>query len=309
MVRMRSHVMAARTLLSALAAMVLMLSTGCARDPQDDSLSAQDVYGSYSPGHGATEVPSVATGDTGRSPFDDYFLDAEQMRVVQQARITLTTQCMEDKGLTYSADIDAVMSTIHASGLETAIWGPVDMEQAQRDGYHPRPSQTSASQNASASSARQQPGYIDALVNDENTGCDDLAYAELGYDNEWFSQIATYDAVRAAANESAVADPEAVHLIMDWSACMSRKGYEADDPRSLVKRYADGARGGTPDAQERQTAVADVECKIETSFVTGVTTVIQRHEAQAVTANQATMDTVQRLSSQIFERAQEVLAS
>lgn len=305
--------MAARTLLSALAAMVLMLSVGCARDLQDDSLSAQDVYGSPATRGGAAQAPSSAARapeSAARSPFDDYFLDAEQMRVVQQARIMLTTRCMEGKGYTYSADVDVVMGTVGASGMETAIWGPVDTEQAQRDGYHPQPPQAGAAQETSDNSpSRQQPGYIDALVNDENTGCDDLAYAELGYDNEWFSQVATYDAARTAANESAVADPEVVQLITDWSACMSRKGYEADDPRSLVSRYADGVRGGTPDAQERQTAVADAECKIETSFVAGITSVVHRYEAQAVTANQATMDTVQRLSAQIFERAQEVLAS
>lgn len=255
---------------------------------------------------------SGAAPAAARSPFDDYFLDPEQMRIVQQARIALTTQCMQDKGFEYSEAIDQTMSAVSDStaGLDSSTWGPADPEHARSYGYHPEPPAASGSQDAAASSSpEQRQGYMDALVNDENTGCDDLAYAELGYDDAWYSQIATYDTARSAANESAVADPEVVQLIADWSTCMARKGYEADDPRSLVNRYADNPQKGTPSAEERETAVADAECKVETSFVVGVTGVIQRYETQAVTDNQATMDTIKRLSSQIFERAQEVLAS
>ncbi|QHO91895.1 hypothetical protein CWT12_12100 [Actinomyces sp. 432] len=251
-----------------------------------------------------------ATTADSRSPFDDYFLDAEQLRTVEQARIQLTTQCMAGKGFEYSEDINETMSGVSDStaGLDGATWGPIDLDQARRNGYHAEPEEDSGAPGAATSSAEQQPGYIDALVNDENTGCDDLAYAELGYDDEWYSQIATYDTARATANESAVADPEAVQLFADWSACMSRKGYDADDPRSLASKYLDGSQG-TPSAEERETAVADAECKADTSFATTLTGVINRYETQAVTDNQATMDTIKRLSSQIYERAQEVLGS
>ena len=308
---------ATRALYSALVVTALTLPVvGCGQQSQDEGLSAQDVYGASSPPGGESAVtaePGSGTPTTAaRSPFDDYFLDLEQMRIVQQARIALTTQCMQDKGFEYSENIDQTMSTFSDStaGLDSSTWGPADPEHARSYGYHPEPPAASGSQDAAASSSpEQRPGYMDALVNDENTGCDDLAYAELGYDDAWYSQIATYDTARAAANESAVADPEVVQLIADWSTCMSRKGYEADDPRSLVNRYVGGPQEGTPSAEERETAVADAECKVETSFVVGVTGVIQRYETQAVTDNQATMDTIKQLSSQIFERAQEVLAS
>ncbi|WP_103063989.1 hypothetical protein [Actinomyces qiguomingii] len=311
MTRTRFLASATRALFGVLVATALVLPAGCGHNASDEGLSAQDIYGTSDPGSEPTGVAtSGATTADSRSPFDDYFLDAEQMRTVEQARIQLTTQCMKEKGFEYSEDIDEAMSTVGDStaGLDGATWGPVDVEEARRNGYHPETEEDGGSDQDAAASSQQQPGYIDALVNDENTGCEDLAYAELGYDDEWFSQIATYDTARAAANESAVADPEAVQLFADWSACMSRKGYEADDPRSLVNKYLDGSQSGNPNAEERETAVADAECKADTSFAATLTGVINRYETQAVADNQATMDTIKRLSSQILERAQEVLA-
>lgn len=311
MTRTRFLTVATRALLGALVATALVFPAGCGQEDPDKGLSAQDIYGTSDPGNEPTEVAtSGATTADSRSPFDDYFLDAEQMRTVEQARIKLTTQCMAEKGFEYSEDIDETMSTVSdsTSGLDSATWGPLDTDQARRNGYHPESEEDSGAPVPATSSAEQQPGYIDALVNDENTGCDDLAFAELGYDDEWYSQIATYDTARAAANESALSDPEAVQLIADWSACMSRKGYDADDPRSLANKYLDGSHDGTSSAEERETAVADAECKADTSFTTTLTDVIHRYERQAVTDNQATMDTIKQHSSQIFERAQEALA-
>ncbi|PLS26042.1 hypothetical protein [Bifidobacterium parmae] len=285
-------------------------------------------------------------GLTTTSPFDGYFLGNDDQRTVEQAIVMMNTACMAERGYRYEYTGGLETRTDDPEATYAPEWGPLTVDWARDYGYAPQydkmyrtaesdqpaasskattSSKTTA--NAQARSARSasgdatlkapsSPGYVQALANQDGTGCDNQTTAALGYDAEWFARIGTYDAARRNADENALRDARVTGAISEWKACMAGKGYGYDDPRDIAKHYAQsgpahGASGvaHTVTDEERAVAVADAGCKASSDLMRTVTDVTYEYEAQAVRDNQSTMDAIKRLSATILANARHQLAT
>lgn len=335
---------------TAVIAATMLLCAGCG---QSDAASAGTTAANRSDESSRTQSTNVPAGTvptdtratddglaglTTTSPFDQYFLGRDDQRTVEQAIVAMNTVCMAERGYRYEYTGGLETRTDDPEATYAPEWGPLTVDWARDYGYAPQydkmyrsseSDQTNASDQTAASSkatrsvandatlkAPSSPGYIQALANQDGTGCDNQTTAALGYDAEWFAQIGTYDTIRRNADENALRDARVTGAIGEWKACMAGKGYGYDDPRDIANHYAqsDSAHGAsgvshTVTDEERTVAVADAGCKASSDLMRTVTDVTHEYEAQAVRDNQSTMDAIKRLSATILANAQRQLAT
>lgn len=321
-------------------AATMLLCAGCGRN---DAASAGTIAANRSGESSRAQSTNVPTGTratdddhiaglTTTSPFDQYFLGRDDQRTVEQAIVAMNTACMAERGYRYEYTGGLETRTDDPEATYAPEWGPLTVDWARDYGYAPQydkmyrtaeSDQTAASSKATRSVANDatlkapsSPGYVQALANQDGTGCDNQTTAALGYDAEWFAQIGAYDTVRRNADENALRDARVTGAIGEWKACMAGKGYGYDDPRDIANHYAQsgsahGASGvsHTVTDEERTVAVADAGCKASSDLMRTVTDVTHEYEAQAVHDNQSTMDTIKRLSATILANAQHHLAA
>lgn len=263
---------------------------GCATGTQDKGLSSHDLYGEPTSSSDASP-----TAQAQRSPFDAYFLTDEQQDVVDRAIGTLAARCMKDRGFTYHP-----MPETH--DMESAAlpdgWGPGSLEEAEAlldDNHSDAP--------AGEQDDTSDPGYIQALVNPDNTGCQDLAEAEIGYDSDWFSVISTYEDARRRSVEAAMNSAETTKLIGAWSSCFQEDGHQAQAPADL---YVDAS--GQPTMPSRDIVLADARCKEHTHFAEAYSRIEADFADKEIAHDRPTMEQVKERSGRILAQAQDILA-
>ncbi|MCI1936170.1 MAG: hypothetical protein LKJ44_02625 [Bifidobacteriaceae bacterium] len=318
-----------RTLSRALSviAIIGLFCAGCGsqNDAEKSSLSAEDLYKSTAPKNQSSDNQKKDSTEQKKksfdkindemkysSPFDAYFMNADQQQVVQSATDKLTKKCMAKKGYKYQP---AAFSSSAKNSSWKTIWGPSDPEDAKLNGYTfqyeddgNNGNDAASSQSTDTASDENKPGYLHALVNQEDTGCDDISRAALGYNAQWFSQISAFEKARMNADANAINDAKVQSAMSQWSACMKKKGLSYDEPRVIVDSYRKKNNERTIDASERTTAVADAECKVSTDFMKTILTTMNAYETRSIKDNQATMDKIKEISASIFKKAQTELS-
>jgi hypothetical protein len=298
-------------LLVSLAVFSVLLS-GCGSQQNADSLSAQSVYSDKNSSavpksSNSTKKKTEKPDPSPQSPFDAYTLSDDQIKIVRAATDKRNKVCMAKKGFKYSppveGDIGSDVSTYDP------LWGPLDPDAALQNGYRAPAEKDDNTQDQpknSGSSDDSSHEYIHALINNEDTGCEDLAYKEMGYNSTWFSLIGTYDKSRRDANTSALNDSKVTGAIKKWSICVKSQGYKFEDPRIPAANYL--KESGTVSKKEKQQAFVDARCKVSSKLMDTVNATVFAYETQAVKNNQATMDKIKELSNNIFAKAQQILA-
>jgi hypothetical protein len=283
------------------AAILLAATTACADDdaPSEStqqsaagqSVDAADLYGGGDPpappsdGDNSTpsnpsSSPSIEPGGlssispyrdgNGRylGPWADYGATLESTQFTIDAIRLIEIDCMQRLGYDFEKEFDLSSSStvdITATPATTwdAEWGPFDLDHAREYGYRsvlPPVAQTESPQPRRT----HPPGFSEAL--DGAGGCEEIAsdLAHQGVETLSEEEGNSQGEFALRATQAAHASPDLRPATADWSACMAQKGFDYADP-SLPQNA--GWPGDVATQEEKETAAADVECKIETDFI------------------------------------------
>jgi hypothetical protein len=200
-------------------------------------------------------------------PWAAYSMTLDEMAFVIDAERLITVECMRRLGYDVDKEFDSG-SDETAVGVDAyrgdPQWGVIDLDRAREYGYG-SDFGIPLLRSPSAEPRREHPaGFREAL--DGEGGCAEISYDLAHRDVEGLSSedneaIGEYF---RRADEASRASPSMREAIAGWAACMEREGFDYADPAAALNA---GWPEGAASAQETETAVADVECKIEVDFI------------------------------------------
>ncbi|MFD9029304.1 hypothetical protein [Streptomyces parvulus] len=181
-------------------------------------------------------------------PIEAYLPTKAEARLISVSRDEAIKHCMAKAGFPDwkpAPDLPAV-------GGETLTdwrYGIHDLAQAKANGYHPDPT--------------SQADYDAALDADESMDADQdtLRGCASQTDEAGVSvqQSPLVDQITGSSYQLSTETAAVKNVFAQWSACMKDKGYTYSKPLDASEHFSAGVDGIS--AAEKQTAVADVECR------------------------------------------------
>lgn len=207
-------------------------------------------------------------------------------------------------------------------------WGVSLPEYARKYGYHEPPVEDflevwSASETPSSEMMEAQVGAaFMAGETDQPGGCvgrwDEEAYAGVSMTSTEMQDAVSQ--LRTQFSEESRRRDAAVTAVAKWSTCMADEGYSYAEPHDALSQFTstvgnpdgrDGIAWNTtaPTQEEIRIAVADAQCKAETSFW-DLIAVAEDEAAQTVLDSQRPLiEELQRENDRLAENAARILAS
>jgi hypothetical protein len=229
-----------------------------------------------------TVVP-VMHSNAGRLPLQEYAFVPAQVRLVDQARLTLIDRCMRQFGFRYQLTLPEQPDSGDDLGRR---YGLMDAKVAAERGYQvsqpknaKRPKLTANQKIAVFGS--EKPSNIKGITVPKG-GCLDEAIRALDARTPPGADVDLGQKMLFASFKRSQQDSRVKQVFSTWSRCMSRSGYHYSDP---LKPFADPAlhqrpRTGIPVAE------ADVRCKDSTNLI-GVWFAVESAYQQHMIAEQA----------------------
>ncbi|MGW1882100.1 hypothetical protein [Streptomyces sp. NPDC001970] len=305
-----------------LALTALTALTGCSADKDGRTRSGapdvSDVPAKGAPG--VTAIPEITTRVEKPVPVQDYLLSDAQWRQLGEAGEVLRQRCMQRFGLTY--EIATPAQNGPGQTISEYRYGILDPKYTARHGYlTPSALAQSATSGKPAAGAEQLArmskdeqlvllGTTDPKVSAADQaqatggqkvrgrtvpkgGCVGESQEKLGGTADsgiGDAQIA--NDVNLNSFAKSLEDTRVRQVFTEWSACMKAKGYAYETPiqASNDKRWSP-ERGS---AEEKATATADAECKMEKN-VTGVWYAVDvAYQNQMIQQHRTELDAVKK---------------
>jgi hypothetical protein len=322
----------------ALAVALVFAATGCTdRAPDGDQdtsrVDAQNLYQTGHPDPGekasgyategaaivlADDVPVGEDGVTVPNAYEALYAPTrEQQHVIDTAEYALVKQCMARDGFEYLDPAPTLSPPPAPSSLRfDSRLGVLDPGYAQQFGYQLDPALLEPDSNSyhdmpsreyemSYHTCREEaPSVLAAGLPDDD---------DLGDAGKVLAKI-EQDAL-AAVEEN----PEYQAAREAWSQCMAERGFDYASPQAAVERYvgfsitSDYLPGvpsslPTPSAEEKATALADIECKRSSQVYNVWRRSFWDYQAEAEAANRPALQVVRQETTVEVENAQRVLA-
>ncbi|MEV6819091.1 hypothetical protein AB0M72_10055 [Nocardiopsis dassonvillei] len=202
------------------------------------------------------------------APFDAYRYSRLDIHTIEYAQDFLIRECMRDLGMDWAPLLPPPQSHDY-DPLHRRRYGLMEMQVAERFGYHPlplAPEQAAREEvwavRANLSAPEQQAAYGSG---DGGSGCRARAEARLREDAPEVGPDAL-NAYSGRAFEASFDVPEVVEVFAEWSACMDSAGFDYAEPFDAFDDPA-WAASEHPSEREIRAAVADVRCKLETDLI------------------------------------------
>ncbi|GHG90816.1 hypothetical protein [Streptomyces lanatus] len=298
---MTPHRAASPRLLAA-ALMALLLTTGCSTGESTDA-------GPTAPKQTAPKPTAEVLGLV--LPFDAYEISHQESFTVAKARDLLMRNCMRRRGhewktLDYPAHVDDLRNRRR--------YGVIEIEVARNFGYHATPEILSAADDVTdRRKERDEHLGSDAVraAYDEKNGCGYQANDFLERDGG----SADYDRFNELSSKlltEAKKQPEVVGTLRDWQSCMRKKGFTYRTPDDAIadrRWWTEKSDTGKSDTgkSEIATAVADVQCKEQTSLVKTLYTAESRLQRQAVARERSYFDGLAAAKARNLRNARDVI--
>ncbi|EPH39368.1 hypothetical protein ABT390_20475 [Streptomyces aurantiacus] len=257
----------------AAAAVAVVALAGCAAEKGDSGRSGGAAHGS-----GVPEVDEDK--DLPELPLDRYEFSARDYEREQQAADRLAQRCMKSHGFPdfprQWREHDVGMSNrLSAVLISTTLYGSLDLDEARHLGYGLDQGALKKYEKKHERKGRLvTPDEYKALRGEDagrdvpEGGCAQAGTERVRADVKDEARLTRYIAGRRAALDKAVAkDPRMRRSLDEWADCVVDKGfkrYASPEAAFRDKAWGRGNEGDTKHTRrERDTAVADVECKRE----------------------------------------------
>ncbi len=255
-----------------------LLLSACASTTRDDAAPAPPI------GPVPTNItdPSQIT-----RPIDAFLLPADQIVVLEQAKIRTAQQCMRDAGYVTTVTADSDMAPSIRAGVEqrttaSDLYGFFSSDTAaQTTGYL-----------AGSPTGTYEVTWTGDVPGSVSDGCwKKAADASAGgvYDS---SQLTTATGLPGGGPPVPASDPTYSTAVRKWSACMSARGFGYQDPLQSIadQSWISDRRSGVASSADVATAVADLQCKRSTNLI-GVAVAVQAaYDQQYIDAHTTQLD-------------------
>lgn len=269
------------------------------------------------PPHG--EVPTIRSGKDVAAlalPLDPYSDNLAFVDLLERASDHLVQRCMQRYGLTWPRYIPAADA---ARPEHLRRWGIADPDEAARFGYLPaeliasrgqRPPTPPPISPDAESVALGRVGEFRGVVVPEG-GCFGAANRHLNGTSEG-QTMEDVGLGRRLANESyeyTLEDSQVKDLFKRWSTCMRKAGYHYDKPfdASGDKAWTRTDQELRPTSRERETAMADVACRLEINLVGNWYAIEVAYQSRALEAHRAALEKESERLRATERRARQVL--
>ncbi|MEW9550008.1 hypothetical protein [Nonomuraea sp. NPDC050783] len=198
-------------------------------------------------------------------PFDAYKTTPEQRATLGNAHNLLVMRCMRAHGVTLDPPVEDPALIAELDPGNSRRYGVVDTEAARRYGYHlarpPSPDTTAAWAAALPAPARQH-----LYGTAKQRGCLDRATAllERGARRADWPWLSEQDALTL---EQSAKEPPVTAAAGRWHTCMSQAGHDYPEPEAAIADSRWNLDERTVTEDEKQTAVADTQCKWSSGLV------------------------------------------
>ncbi|HEX4814276.1 MAG TPA: hypothetical protein VFV66_16145 [Nonomuraea sp.] len=195
-------------------------------------------------------------------PFDAYKTTPEQRAMLGNAHNLLVVRCMRRQGVTIDPPAEDPALIADVDPGNSRRYGVVDVEAARRHGYHlarpPSPDTTASWAGKLPEPAR------DRLYSSH--GCLDRASLALerGASKADWQWLSLQDSLTL---EQSAKDPSVTRAARRWQECMSRAGHSYPAPEAAIADSRWNLEKPAVTDDERQTAVADTQCKWSSGLV------------------------------------------
>ncbi|MET8826786.1 hypothetical protein ABZX40_09320 [Streptomyces sp. NPDC004610] len=209
---------------------------------------------------------------TQRLPIARYSYTADEDAAIENAQHILTQRCMRTFGIDYAPP-----------GREPTAPAPADRRyglssasEAERLGYHPDSGPLPTGPDLPEDALKVFYGNRGAEIGSggkimyegkeiPENGCFGQAMDTLAdeYDDPAGAAVARH--ISTSSYDESRSDPAVTAAFRKWSACMRNAGFEYDSPMDPLNSPA--FQGEEISAEEKQTAVTDVECKEKTGLL------------------------------------------
>lgn len=279
------------------------------------------------------EVPKNPEPSTLALPLDTYLVTGEEDWVAfASAQDVLVQACMQGQGFDWPVPS-------REPGTRTRNerrYGLADLEVARSYGYRPPPDPPAEAQlrfqqeRARTISADEQRAFSGEPGPKPGGpgGCLGESYKDLGA-QDLQADTSFVEALGGDALTRAEEDSRVVGVLDAWSSCMAEKGYDYETTQDAVYDYSSGQEGGSdqpPEGgldqteggfdeeqaatqEEKDTAMADVECK-QAHNVVGVQFAVESaYQEEIIDGNEERLRTIAERRDEMLRRAAEVTGS
>ncbi|MCX5146206.1 MULTISPECIES: hypothetical protein [unclassified Streptomyces] len=306
-----------RPVLTASAAVLALLLTGCSQSDGGDS-DKEPAIG---------EVPTLLESRNLTFPIASYMPDARQLAVLDEAQDVLTDQCMQRYGFRYQLRRKAGPVTRDYNRR----YGLSDPAEAARYGYDnpqlvrtERPPQPVLGPNEElVLHGLQVDPSLPVPMSQEEAEKSDVATTVVGGQkvpaggcgreaalkllaptkdtvDYMFVQGFSTDSYARSRKDSRV-----VKAFKSWSACMKERGYTVDNPMDPPPGINDSNRNSP---QAISTAKQDIDCKKQTNLVGTWYTVETAYQKRLIEQNAETLDRAKRQLDERMKLAASLIA-
>lgn len=211
-------------------------------------------------------------------PIERYLLTPAQNADINHAMWILAGRCMKEHGLDFA--VPPELTGQWAGSEVSRRYGPTDLDQARRYGYHnPSPPDAGTSESASISAlpaaerhlltgapvADSSPGPSQSTSTIPTGGCRGEAMREIAGGQPQSSQ-GLAEQIDLQSYQSSAHSAQVVAVEAQWSACMAGHGHHYSTPGDAFNDPA-WRKGSTASQTEIATALDDIRCKWQTNLV------------------------------------------
>ena len=215
-------------------------------------------------------------------PIERYLLTPAQNADINHAMWILTGRCMREHGQSFTIPPEL---TGQWAGSEVARrYGPTDLDEARRYGYH-NPSNPGAGTG--------EPASISAL---SAGGCRGEAMRELGGGQSQGSQ-GLAEQIDLQSYQSSARSAQVIAAEAHWSTCMAGHGHHYGTPGDAFNDPT-WRRSSTPSQTEVATALDDIRCKWQTNLIGVWVSVETRIQEGEIARHQSELDSERRQDNQ-----------
>lgn len=302
----------------------LMALAGCSAAAGDDEAPDTSAYTDGS------RVPKVEKEwDIPELPLSRYEFGADDTKRTTRAQARLAQRCMADHGFAdFPLDpaLPGSMNTVGGRLMSVAMatpFGELDLDEARRWGYGWNPK--TAEKAAAKKDRPMTDAEFEVLYNSDRStgrtvngraipenGCSGQAAARLTEGVEDTTRMYTYTSRRSQAlAEQARKDLDVSRALRTWASCVEDKGFARYAGRE--EAFRDEAWDRDDDGntrrtrEERDTAVADIECAREHNTVGEWWAGEARAQSADVRSHRATYEAVRRDQEVVRANIRDVL--
>jgi hypothetical protein len=226
-------------------------------------------------------------------PIERYLLTPAQNADINHAMWTLAGRCMKEHGLSFT--VPPELTGQWAGSEVSRRYGPADLDQARRYGYH-NPSLPDAGAGEPASMSALSAAERQVLTGAPAGGCRGEALRELaGGQSQGGGGLA--EQIDLQSYQSSAHSAQVVAVEAQWSACMAGHGHHYSTPGDAFNDPA-WRKASTASRTEIATALDDIHCKWQTNLIGVWVSVETRNQKAEIAQRQSELDVERSRESQ-----------